>query len=69
MKKHTLILIMASMAVLLSGCINPDGSPNNTGSGALIGGAFGAFTGVAIGADTAARTPCLERRRARWRAV
>jgi hypothetical protein len=35
----------------------------------LIGGAFGAFTGAAIGADTAARTPCLERRRARWRAV
>ena len=37
------------MAVLLSGCVNPDGSPNNTGSGALIGGAMGALTGAAIG--------------------
>lgn len=40
---------MAGMAVLLSGCVNPDGSPNNTGSGAIIGGAMGALTGAAIG--------------------
>ncbi len=49
MKRHTLILSVAGLAVLLSGCINPDGSANNTGSGALIGGAFGALTGAAIG--------------------
>jgi outer membrane lipoprotein SlyB len=48
-KKHVLVLIAAGMAVLLSGCVNPDGSANNTGSGALIGGAFGALTGAAIG--------------------
>jgi hypothetical protein len=35
------------MAVLLSGCVNPEGSPNNTGSGVLIGSAFGALTGAA----------------------
>jgi outer membrane lipoprotein SlyB len=49
MKQPAVILAAAGMAVLLSGCVNPDGSPNNTGSGALIGGAFGAFTGAAIG--------------------
>ena len=36
-------------AIMLTGCVNPDGSPNNTGTGALIGGAFGASTGAAIG--------------------
>ena len=49
MKRHTLVLSVASLAVLLSGCVNPDGSQNNTGSGALIGGVFGALTGAAIG--------------------
>ncbi len=36
-------------AIFLAGCQNPDGSANNTGSGALIGGAIGAITGAAIG--------------------
>jgi outer membrane lipoprotein SlyB len=49
MKRHTLILSVASLSVLLSGCVNPNGSTNNTGTGALIGGAFGALTGAAIG--------------------
>jgi len=40
---------MAGAAVILTGCQNPDGTQNNTGSGALIGGALGALTGVAIG--------------------
>ena len=35
--------------MVLTGCVNPDGTQNNTGSGALIGGAFGALTGAAIG--------------------
>ncbi|MGA2247192.1 MAG: YMGG-like glycine zipper-containing protein [Verrucomicrobiota bacterium] len=48
-KNYTLIVTLAGMAVLLSGCVNPDGTPNNTGSGALIGGAMGALTGAAIG--------------------
>jgi outer membrane lipoprotein SlyB len=49
MKRHPLIFAMAASAVVLTGCVNPDGSQNNTGSGALIGGAFGALTGAAIG--------------------
>jgi outer membrane lipoprotein SlyB len=49
MKRHQLILTAAGMAVLLTGCQNPDGTQNNTGSGALIGGAIGAITGAAIG--------------------
>ena len=49
MKRHALILSVTGLSVLLSGCVNPDGSNNNTGSGALIGGAMGALTGAAIG--------------------
>ena len=48
-QQHSLILALSGAAVLLTGCVNPDGSPNNTGTGALIGGAFGALTGAAIG--------------------
>ncbi len=40
---------MAGAAVVLTGCVNPDGTQNNTGSGALIGGALGAITGAVIG--------------------
>src|SRR5690242_15125264 len=49
MKRHISFLSTAGLAILLSGCVNPDGTQNNTGSGALIGGAFGALTGAAIG--------------------
>lgn len=49
MKPKALVLAMATAAVVLTGCQNPDGTPNNTASGALIGGALGAITGAAIG--------------------
>jgi outer membrane lipoprotein SlyB len=49
MKFRPLILTVAGLAVLVTGCQNPDGTQNNTGSGALIGGAIGAITGAAIG--------------------
>jgi outer membrane lipoprotein SlyB len=49
MKLPTVSLILAVSAVVWTGCVNPDGSPNNTGSGALIGGAFGALVGAAAG--------------------
>ena len=49
MKKNILILSLATVAVVLAGCQNPDGTQNNTGSGALIGGVFGALAGAAIG--------------------
>lgn len=48
-KAYKCILAASSAAVLLTGCVNPDGTQNNTGSGALIGGALGALTGAAIG--------------------
>jgi len=32
-----------------SGCVNPDGTVNNTGTGALIGGTMGALIGAAAG--------------------
>lgn len=37
------------LSLVLTGCVNPDGTPNNTASGALIGGALGALTGAAVG--------------------
>ena len=49
MKIRTLTLALATSAVVLTGCVNPNGTQNNTGSGALIGGAMGALTGAAIG--------------------
>ncbi len=48
-KLHILTFSAATAAVVLTGCVNPNGTQNNTGSGALIGGALGAITGAAIG--------------------
>jgi predicted lipid-binding transport protein (Tim44 family) len=39
--------LVSVMLALTTGCVNPDGSPNNTATGALIGGAMGAFVGAA----------------------
>jgi len=49
MRINKSILTIGSAAVLLTGCQNPDGTVNNTGTGALAGGALGALTGAAIG--------------------
>lgn len=49
MKLQVLTVAVAASAVVLTGCVNPDGTQNNTGSGALIGGATGALAGAAIG--------------------
>jgi uncharacterized protein YcfJ len=51
MKKQLLVLAMVGSTILMTGCQNPDGTQNNTGSGALIGGALGAITGAAIGGN------------------
>ena len=40
------ILAIGSAAMLLTGCQNPDGTQNNTGTGALIGGGIGAVGGA-----------------------
>lgn len=49
MKRHTLVVASATWAVVLTGCVNPDGTQNNTGSGALIGAGSGALIGGANG--------------------
>ena len=49
MKKHLLISSFAGLTVLLSGCVNPDGTVNNTGTGALVGASSGAFMGAVAG--------------------
>ena len=48
-RAYALVLLLAGSSVVLTGCVNPDGTPNNTGSGALVGGILGAFTGAIIG--------------------
>lgn len=49
MRNGLLKLAAASgLAVLLVGCQTPDGRPNNTAGGALIGGASGAAFGAAV---------------------
>lgn len=49
MKIYTSTLAVAGLAMLLTGCQYPNGEPNNTASGALIGGGIGAISGAAIG--------------------
>ncbi len=50
MKKLTLLTFAAAIsAVVLTGCQYPNGEPNNTGSGALIGAGTGALIGGANG--------------------
>jgi outer membrane lipoprotein SlyB len=48
--KLTIVPLATVVAMVgLTGCQYPNGEPNNTASGALIGGAAGAMTGAAIG--------------------
>jgi outer membrane lipoprotein SlyB len=49
MKLPNVSLILATSAVVWTGCVNPNGTPDNTATGALTGGAIGAITGAAIG--------------------
>ena len=49
MKRHILTLALAASAVVLTGCVSPNGTPDYTGTGALEGGAIGAVSGAAIG--------------------
>jgi hypothetical protein len=50
MNTRTTTLAAALAALALTGCYNPNGTPDNTGTGVLAGGAFGAATGAIIGA-------------------
>lgn len=49
MKWHSLTMAVAAIALLVTGCETPEGTPDNTGTGALMGGAVGAISGAAIG--------------------
>lgn len=50
----TFSISLAAAALVLAGCTNPDGTTNQTGTGALIGGLTGAAAGQVIGGDTRA---------------
>lgn len=52
MKQHALIFAGTALAVILTGCESPEGNPNRTGTGALIGGAIGAAAGGLIGSTS-----------------
>jgi hypothetical protein len=49
MKKPMLYLTMTAAGLLLVGCETPEGYPNRTANGALLGGALGMATGAIIG--------------------
>jgi len=52
MKLQVLALVPAVLALVGVGCEYPNGDPNYTGSGALVGGGAGAVTGAAIGGES-----------------
>jgi outer membrane lipoprotein SlyB len=52
-KLNIVIFAAAASAVVLTGCQYPNGEQNNTGGGALIGGAIGAASGAVIGGRNA----------------
>lgn len=49
MKINALNIVLAGSLAVLAGCVNPDGSTDHTGGGALAGGALGAASGALIG--------------------
>jgi len=53
MKLNIVIFAMAASTVVLTGCQYPNGEVNNTGTGALAGGAIGAVSGAVIGGRNA----------------
>jgi uncharacterized protein YcfJ len=48
-KLNISIFAIAASAVVLTGCVSPNGDPDYTGTGALEGGAIGAASGAIIG--------------------
>jgi hypothetical protein len=56
MKLPMVSLILATSAVVWTGCVNENGTPDNTGTGILSGAALGALMGAAIGGPRHAGT-------------
>ena len=52
MKNTSLGLGIIGLAVILSGCVGPDGQPDRAGTGALLGGLLGATSGALIGGSS-----------------
>jgi hypothetical protein len=52
MRRDALILTVAGFAIVFSGCEAPDGSPDRTATGALIGGGAGATVGALAGGSS-----------------
>lgn len=50
----TISVGVIAAALILAGCTNPDGTTNQPGTGAVIGGLTGAVAGQVIGGDTRA---------------
>jgi outer membrane protein OmpA-like peptidoglycan-associated protein len=50
----TIAIAVTAASLALAGCANPDGTSNQTGTGAIIGGLTGAAAGQVIGGDTRA---------------
>jgi hypothetical protein len=55
MSRAICIPVVFLQLVLTSGCVEPNGQPNNTGTGALAGGLFGAVVGGLAGGRHAGR--------------
>lgn len=53
-RARTIALVIATASLTLAGCANPDGSTNQTATGAVIGGLTGAAAGQMIGGDARA---------------
>lgn len=45
------VAVLAVAGIVLAGCSNPDGSENNTGTGAIVGGVLGAIVGASLPGD------------------
>ena len=49
MKLNTFALLIGTLAVVLTGCETPNGTPDRTATGALTGGAIGVASGALLG--------------------
>ncbi|MDP2739409.1 MAG: OmpA family protein [Pseudorhodobacter sp.] len=54
MTRNFTLISVAILGLAVAGCTNPNGTPNQTGTGVVIGGLTGAAVGNAIGKDTKA---------------
>jgi outer membrane lipoprotein SlyB len=51
MKHNWIVILLVASGTAITGCVTPGGERDNTATGALTGGAFGATSGALIGAS------------------